>query len=194
MDKTVSIRKFLTSGQDNPASAEEMASSVLVTPRRMTEGDYEAVAAILQDEDTMCAYGGAFSDGETRQWLDRQMKRYRLWGFGLWAVVSREGGRMIGQCGLTRQEWNGREVLEIGYLFNRGYWHRGYATEAAEACKRYAFDVLRAGEVCSIIRDSNVPSQRVALRIDMVRKEGVMTKFYRGTVMPHWLYSISNPY
>ena len=61
------------------------------------------------------------------------------------------------------QPWKGGEVLEVGYLFERRHWHQGYATEAAKACKQYAFDVLQADEVCSIIRDTNIPSQQVAL-------------------------------
>ena len=49
---------------------------------------------------------------------------------------------MIGQCGLTWQEADGRTVLEVGYLFSQAYWHRGYATEAARACRDFAFDTL----------------------------------------------------
>lgn len=97
-------------------------------------------------------------------------------------------GRMIGQCGLTRQMWNGREMLEVGYLFKRSCWHQGYATEAVRACIEYAFTRLRATEVCSIIRDSNIPSQRVAFRCGMEKVPGVMVKHYRGAEMPHWLY------
>ncbi len=40
---------------------------------------------------------------------------------------------MIGQCGLTMQPWKGKEVLEIGYLFQRKHWHKGYAAEAAKS-------------------------------------------------------------
>lgn len=161
--------------------------------RQLAVSDYESLAAILQDAETMYAYEGAFSDEETRIWLERQLERYKEWGYGLWAVISKEKNCLIGQCGLTNQEWNGSQVLEIGYLFNKDYWHLGYATEAAEACKRYAFDVLKAKEVCSIIRDTNVPSQRVALRNGMVRNAGVMVKRYRGVQMPHYLYSVCNP-
>jgi len=82
---------------------------------------------------------------------------------------------------------NGRQVLEIGYLFRRDCWHKGYATEAATACKQYAFETLGANEVCSIIRDTNTASQRVALRNGMTVKDS-WTKHYRGVDMPHDRY------
>ena len=91
---------------------------------------------------------------------------------------------MIGQCGLTMQTWKDQRVLEIGYLFNRSYWHKGYATEAAKACKEYAFKILKAPEVCSIIRDTNIASQNGAIRNGMKKKD-TWTKHYRGVDMPH---------
>lgn len=158
--------------------------------REMEQGDFAALCRILQDEQTMYAYEGAFTDEEAQEWLDRQIARCRMWGFGLWAVVLKETGEMIGQCGLTLQPWDGREVLEIGYLFARDYWHQGYATEAARACKKYAFETLGADEVCSIIRDTNTASQRVALRNGMQPAER-WTKHYRGVDMPHTRYVVA---
>lgn len=96
----------------------------------------------------------------------------------------KESGEPIGQCGLTMQPWKDTEVLEIGYLFNRKFWHQGYATEAAAACKQYAFEVLNAKEVCSIICDMNLPSQNVARRIGMAPVDSWI-KHYRGIDMPH---------
>lgn len=152
--------------------------------REMTQNDFGALCRILQDEETMYAYEGAFSDEEVQEWLDRQIGRYKRHGFGLWAAVLKETGEMIGQCGLTMQPWKDREVLEIGYLFERRYWHNGYATEAAVACREYAFEKLGAQEVCSIIRDTNIPSQRVAERNGMTVADS-WTKHYRGVDMPH---------
>ena len=96
---------------------------------------------------------------------------------------------MIGQCGLTMQQWKEREVLEIGYLFQRRHWHKGYATEAAQACKHYAFNVLSADEVCSIIRNTNTASQNVAIRNGMTVVD-TWIKHYRGVDMPHDRYVI----
>lgn len=166
--------------------------TIIETPRlllrEMTPADRPDLCMILQDKEVMYAYNGPFSDEEVNGWLERQTGRYREWGYGLWAVVLKQTGEMIGQCGVTRQLWNGEEMLEVGYLFRHSHWHQGYATEAARACMEYAFDVLGASEVCSIIRDNNIPSQRVALRNGMRKAEGVMVKHYRGAEMPHWLY------
>lgn len=41
--------------------------------REMGQSDYAALSRMLQDEDVMYAYNGAFSDEETQAWLDRQM-------------------------------------------------------------------------------------------------------------------------
>lgn len=157
--------------------------------REMNQDDFASLCKILQDENTMYAYERAFNNSEVQEWLDRQISRYQKWHFGLWAVILKETDEMIGQCGLTMQPWREMEVLEIGYLFNRLYWHKGYAAEAAKGCKKYAFETLKADEVCSIIRDTNVASQNVAIRNGMKRKD-TWIKHYRGVDMPHYRYVI----
>lgn len=157
--------------------------------RELNQADFHSLCRVLQDEDTMYAYEGAFSDHEVQEWLDRQISRYQKWNFGLWAVILKETDGMIGQCGLTMQPWKGEEVLEIGYLFERAHWHKGYAIEAAKACKKYAFEILKADEVCSIIRNTNTASQNVAIRNGMAKLD-TWTKHYRGVDMPHDRYVI----
>lgn len=157
--------------------------------RELEYSDIDALSAILRDEETMYAYNGAFSENETLNWLERQLARYKKYGFGLWAVILKESGEMIGQCGLTMQPWKDKELLEVGYLLNKKYWHMGYAIEAAKACKIYAFETLDTSEVCSIIRDTNIPSRRVADRNGMSVTDS-WVKHYRGVDMPHLLYTV----
>lgn len=157
--------------------------------RRMTKDDFGALSRTLQDPVAMRAYEHAFSDDEVRAWIEKQLVRYEKYGFGLWAVILKETGELIGQCGLTVQDIEGREALEVGYLFERARWHSGYATEAAVACRDYAFNVLGADEVCSIIRDTNIASQNVARRNGM-RETGRFVKHYYGIDMPHIVFSV----
>lgn len=157
--------------------------------RKMTQHDFEALCLILQDAEVMTAYEHPFCVEEVQEWLDRQLERYDRDGVGLWAVVLKDTGEMIGQCGLTLQDADGKEVVEVGYLFQKRFWHQGYATEAAIACKEYAFDVLGVDEVYSIIRDTNTASQRVAMRNGMTAR-GCFVKHYYGMDMPHIIYSV----
>ena len=153
--------------------------------RELEEGDLPALRRILRDPVTMRAYEGAFDEAEVLDWLRNQQRRYREEGRGLWAVLLKDGGEMIGQCGLTYQSWGERRVLEVGYLFERAFWHRGYATEAARACRDYAFDRLGAQEVFSIIRDSNFASQAVARRNGMTLR-GDLSSITAAWTCPIW--------
>lgn len=174
---------------------------ILQTPRlilrEMREDDFTALCAMLRDPDVMYAYAHAFSEDEARQWLDRQLRRYREDGFGLWAVTLRtaggQSGGMIGQCGLTWQQCppvSPDRVPEVGYLLCKSHWGRGYATEAARACRDYAFTTLGAEEVFSIIRDNNAPSRAVARRNGMVVR-AAFSRHYYGQDMPHLVFSIT---
>jgi len=159
-----------------------------LTLREMNDGDWTDLCEILQDPLVMYAYEHAFNDEEAREWLKKQYDRYSRYGYGLWAVLLKDTGEWVGQCGLTMQDIGEDEpVPEVGYLFKQKYWHKGYATEAARACKAYAFEVLGFDRVYSIIRDTNQASQRVALRNGM-RPVKTIVKHYYTMDMPHYVY------
>ena len=170
-----------------------MESAILETQRlrfrEMSMADMAALAAILQDEKVMYAYNGAFNEAETLAWMQKQLKRYKDFGFGLWAVLLKSTNEMIGQCGITMQEYKDMQVPEIGYLLAYKHWHNGYATEAAMACREYGFNALHFNVLYSIIRDTNIPSQKVAIRNGM-NKVDTLIKHYRGIEMPHYVYRV----
>ncbi len=157
--------------------------------RELCKNDLVDLAEILQDPITMKYYEHVFTDDEVLDWYNRQIDRYKNDGIGLWGVILKETGKMIGQIGLTVQLVEDTKEIEIGYLLNRRFWHKGFAIEAAAACKDYAFNVLNLTRVVSIIRDINTPSQKVAEKNGMqIEKE--FTKHYYGMDMKHVLYVI----
>jgi RimJ/RimL family protein N-acetyltransferase len=137
----------------------------------------------------MYAYEHAFSDEEVRTWYNKQIERYNECGYGLWAVIEKQNNEFVGQCGLTIQKINEKEYLEIGYLFKKKNWHKGYAAEAAIGCKKYAFEELKADKVYSIIRNNNIASQNVAKRVGMNIVAEII-KHYYNVDMPHYIYEI----
>lgn len=111
---------------------------------------------------------------KAQDWIAAQHKRYEENRFGHMALVHRETDRLIGQCGLLLQEVEGRPEIEIGYHILPEYWKQGYASEAAQFFRHYAFGNGISDSLISIIHLENVGSQKVAMNNGM-RKTIVST-------------------
>jgi RimJ/RimL family protein N-acetyltransferase len=144
--------------------------------RRLRRSDLDAMHAYLGDARTMLYYPAPFTREFVRKWIDRSEQQFRKFGYGLFGVVLKSSGELIGDCGLVWQEIDGAPELEVGYHFHRAHWGRGYATEAAQACIEYAFANAGVSHVISLIRPENVPSRRVAERNGMSLSRQVMWK------------------
>ena len=130
--------------------------------REMTEGDFDALYQVLSDAVIMQHYPHAFDQEQVRNWIARNMDRYRTLGFGLWAVCLKETGEMIGDCGLTMQQINGRILPEIGYHIRRDHQRKGYAKEAAIAVRDWVFCNTPFQVVYSYMKHTNLSSIRTA--------------------------------
>ena len=86
-------------------------------------------------------------------------------GFGVWAVEDKASGTLIGQCGLNTLE-EAPEV-EVLYLFDRSYWGRGLATEAAQAAVNIGFDHVGLQRIVGLTHPDNIASQRVLQKIGL---------------------------
>ena len=160
--------------------------------RELTEADLPGLCRILQDKDATRFYDRAFTEEEIGQWLDIQVRNYRKLGFGIWAAVQKKSGEMIGHAGISVCHHDDEVIYEIGYMFEKEFWGNGYATEAAIACRKVAFDVFGLEKVCSIIRFDNMASRAVARKNGMKIAE-MIYRMTAGKVVPHYIYSIANP-
>ncbi|MBO0439199.1 GNAT family N-acetyltransferase [Candidatus Enterococcus ikei] len=157
--------------------------------REFTPDDFGDLCLILQDEETMYAYESAFSEEKVRDWLNWNLKSYQENGFGLWAIIDQKSKAFIGQCGIVYSDVEDESLLEVGYLVNKRYWNQGYATSASQLCIAYAKDVLNVKKICSIIRDTNLSSRKVAEKNGMtIIKQ--FDKDYSGLPVRHFVYNI----
>ena len=156
--------------------------------RRLRVDDVDAIFAVIGDPITMQFYPRRFERKDAVEWIERNLRRYADDGHGLYAVVLKATGNVIGDCGLVTQQIEGGPELEVGYHLRRDHWGQGYATEAARACLDYAFRELAVEKVISLIRLENQPSGRVAERNGMRVERQIV---HAG--LPHLVYAVCKP-
>jgi ribosomal-protein-alanine N-acetyltransferase len=135
--------------------------------REFTPEDADTLALVLSDPETMRYYPTSYDRAAVEQWITRNLDRYSRDGVGLWAMVLKSTGELVGDCGIIKQIVDGETLYEIGYHLRRDVWGHGFATEAAIACREWGFEHLQVERLISLIRPENVPSRRVAERNGM---------------------------
>ena len=131
--------------------------------REMDENDFDALYEVLADADIMQHYPYTFDENRVRNWIQRNIERYRIFGFGLGAVCLKETGEMIGDCGLTMQFIGGEIKPEIGYHIRADKQRNGYAKEAAIAVRDWTFNNTPFQIVYSYMKYTNEPSEKTAI-------------------------------
>lgn len=154
--------------------------------RKIEQSDYDNLKEIISDEETMKYYPKPYDDQGVQKWINWCQGCYKKRGFGLFAIILKENNNFIGDCGITLQNINGKEVFEIGYHLNKKYWHNGYASEASQFMRDYYFNNTENNEVYSYMNKENIPSINVAKRNGMIFIEE-----YDEDNYPHVVYKIT---
>lgn len=133
--------------------------------RGWRDTDVNAYARICADPQVMRYMLPArpLTHAEAAYDLQRLREHWREHGFGHWAVEEKETGALVGRTGLKRHDdWDlDPENTEVGWLYARSAWGRGYATEGARAAVDFCFAELGRPEVISIAHPENRASRRV---------------------------------
>ena len=134
--------------------------------REMRSTDVDSLHRIFSDP-LLMRFWPVWTQAETEAWVAAQMRRYAQDGFGLWAITFKDSDEAIGDCGLVRHEVDGAMETDIGWHVLRAHWGQGYATEAAEASRDYAFAQVGVERLVAQIHPENYASRRVAEKIGM---------------------------
>ncbi len=159
--------------------------STLETPRLllrpfMREDAADHARIYAKPEVTRFLAGGPFlgeaASQRSRAALDLFINHWKEHGFGVWAVIDRATGALIGQCGLKYLP--DRPEVEILYALDTPYWGRGVATEAAAAALRHGFEATRLDRIVAVAMPAHHRSHRVMEKLGMIY-EG-MVEVYGG--------------
>jgi RimJ/RimL family protein N-acetyltransferase len=166
--------------------------TILETPRlvlrELTLDDLDFIAEVMAHPEVMQFWPKPYSRAEAETWIRRYLERYARDGCGYWLAVNKATGQPIGQAGLIVHELDGVMETDIGYIIHRPFWRQGYATEAAAACRDYAFEKMGRDRIIALVRPENVVSQSVAHRIGLKAERettyhGFVHTVFAGTPM-----------
>ena len=165
--------------------------------RRWQPRDRAPFAALNGDPETMRFFPATLDREQSDALVTVIEERFDRQGYGLWALEVTATGEFIGFTGLNPMPDGvpGAGGMEIGWRLDRHAWHHGYATEAARAALRVAFDGAGLPEVWSMTAILNEPSQAVMRRIGLT--EAARFEHPRvpqdSPLRPHVLYHLARP-
>ena len=139
--------------------------------RPWRDSDREPFAELNSDPRVMRHFASTLTRAESDALIDRCVAHQAAHGFTFFAVERRDTGEFIGFTGLARPAFEAHftPCVEIGWRIAFDHWNRGYATEAARECLRFAFDELALPEVVAYTVPDNARSRRVMEKLGMTR-------------------------
>jgi len=155
----------------------ELETERLLLRKPDLERDLDGYAELWGDPEVVRYLSGqTLPRDEVPGAIERMLGQWERHGVGLFSVLSKGDGRLVGRVGYLlwdprrwvnamHERLEGELELEIGWTIARPLWGKGYATEAALACRDHAFAELGRDHVISLIAPENVASIRVAEKI-----------------------------
>ncbi len=139
--------------------------------RQWKASDYEPYIALNQDSDVMKFFPAVSTRDETLAQIEQFTNHIEQYGYGFFAVERKDNHEFIGFTGLSHPRFESyfTPCVETGWRLSKPNWNLGFATEAAKGCLEYGFDAIGLGEIYSFTSVHNKRSERVMLKIGMVK-------------------------
>lgn len=134
--------------------------------RRYQLEDFEPFRALWMSDDSRYMGGPVKDTAEAWGIFCSDTAQWELLGFGYWAIEERSSGTLAGACGLGKPP--SFPERELGWQLFGPFRGKGYATEAADAGRDYAFHTLGWDTLVSYVHLENTASQAVATRLGAV--------------------------
>ena len=144
--------------------------------REMTVEDVEDFYRIYSEPSITYYMDDLYEEPEDEREYTREYIRkiYGFYGYGLWSVVNKADGKVIGRAGLSWRK--GFDIPEIGFVIEVPYQRKGYAYEVCNAIVRYGMEELEFDEIQALVKKGNEASINLCMKLGFVRLDAVEDK------------------
>ncbi len=137
-----------------------------------SDSDKSWFSEMNADPEVMQYFPKELTKEESVEFLDRLQKHQSKHGYCYFKVTEKESNVPMGFIGLAYQEYKTEftPAIDIGWRLKKEYWGKGYATEGAIRCLRFAFEERNISKVIAACILQNKPSEKVMQKIGMEKQ------------------------
>ncbi len=96
---------------------------------------------------------------------------YGFYGYGMWTVIEKESGEIIGRAGISLRD--GCDIPELGFVIGVPWQRQGYAYEVCQAVLAYGRKELEFQQFQALIMKGNEKSKRLCEKLGFMFWEDV---------------------
>jgi RimJ/RimL family protein N-acetyltransferase len=139
--------------------------------RKLTPDDLQAMLEVYGDADAMrwVGDGSPLTLDGAKQWIEVTENNYHKRGYGMFALVEKSSGNVIGFCGIVHP--GGQQEAEVKYAFLRSHWGQGFATEAVRDLIDYGNRQHGLTYLIATVAPEHLASQNVLAKVGMLKGE-----------------------
>ena len=141
---------------------------------RLTPDHLPEMRRMHRDAAVMARLGGVRDEDHTAAYLQRNLRHWADYGFGLWILRERGGGEPVGRAVLRHLLIDDLDDVEVGYAFYEPYWGRGLATEVASRCVALADRELGLATIVGLTDPTNRASRHVLEKVGLTFERDCM--------------------
>lgn len=141
--------------------------------REWRDSDLPSLYQMVSDPDVMKFFPSVLSETEAQNFLRIIQDKMNQYGWGLWACELKSTQEVIGFVGLNipQDDFDFNPCVEIGWRLRQEFWHQGLAQEAAKEALKFGFTELNLDKIVAFTTVTNLPSQTLMQRLNMVKNE-----------------------
>jgi RimJ/RimL family protein N-acetyltransferase len=161
----------------------ESFATARLRAERLLPQHADEIHRMHQDPEQMALLGGIRNATETAEYMERNLRHWDEYGFGIWLLRDAETGVVAGRALLRHYLFEDVDEVEVGYSFHPAWWGRGLAPEIASACLRFGREQLGLQTIVAVTTPANLRSQRVLIRVGMA-----LDREFALNGVPHLLF------
>jgi ribosomal-protein-alanine N-acetyltransferase len=144
-----------------------------LTLRPLQTTDAGDLHRIYQTEDVLRYFPTTRPPGleKVQRFIDSQQDHWDKYGYGDWGIQPEGKHQIIGWAGL--QFLPELDETEVGYLLDKPFWGKGFATEAARASLQFGFERCALDHIIALVHPENLASRRVLEKCGMTCVETI---------------------